>query len=108
MIASLGRRTKALLFTRDSVCMGDDEQAPHARWLDVPADADVATVAHTLLHADYLACVGSRASWSLTINGDRIEFGYRDGEPYVDSPESQMSATAEQAEQIHVSYHGQT
>lgn len=66
-----------LLVTRDSVCLADDVDAPHAGVVDVPRDADVVTVARVLLASGHLAGVVGGATWSVAMGRDRAVFGDR-------------------------------
>ncbi len=66
-----------LLVTRDSVCMGDDIDAPHACVVDVPRDADAVGVARALLSSGWLAGVAGGATWTITMGQDRVVFGDR-------------------------------
>jgi hypothetical protein len=51
---------------RDSVCAGDDGDAPHEWLVPVAPDATLADVARMLLNARYLASIsGGRATWIL-------------------------------------------
>lgn len=50
---------------RDSVCMGDDVDAPHDDSIEV-ADSTVATIAQGIVSAQYLAMIdGGKATWIL-------------------------------------------
>jgi len=51
---------------RDSVCAGDDCDAPHEIGLTLPADASLAFVADILMNKSYLALIdGGKATWIL-------------------------------------------
>ncbi len=52
--------------SRDSVCQGDDANAPHQRLLELPANATLADLCSDLLDAGYLAQIsGGEATWVL-------------------------------------------
>ena len=51
---------------RDSVCAGDDVDAPHAARFTVGPDATLAGALFTILNARYLAAIaGGRATWTV-------------------------------------------
>jgi hypothetical protein len=51
-------------FTRDSVCAGDDGDAPHAREIDVPGPFDAAGLLRAVLAAEKLPSIaGGQATW---------------------------------------------
>jgi hypothetical protein len=51
-------------FTRDSVCAGDDGDAPHAREIDVPGPFDAATLVRAVVAAANLPSItGGQATW---------------------------------------------
>jgi hypothetical protein len=54
-------------FTRDSVCAGDDGDAPHAREIEVPDDVTVdALVRLVWREADLPRIAGERATWCIS------------------------------------------
>lgn len=55
-----------LYVSRDSVCAGDDTDAPHARVFDVPGTPDVAGAVEHVLASGYLPSIaGGLATWSI-------------------------------------------
>jgi hypothetical protein len=53
--------------TRDSVCAGDDGDAPHVREFDLPGSADVSAAVEHVLGSGYLPSIsGGQATWSIT------------------------------------------
>lgn len=53
--------------TRESVCAGDDGDAPHAREFSTPGESDVAAAVEHVLASGYLPCIsGGNAAWSVT------------------------------------------
>nr|WP_288413226.1 DUF3601 domain-containing protein [uncultured Sphingomonas sp.] len=94
-----------LLVTRDSVCMADDVDAPHAGVVDVPRDADAATVARILLSSGHLASVVGGATWSIAMGRDRAVFGDRWAMRFVRAvgPDPQ-TARADAFERLDVRY----
>lgn len=91
--------------SRDSVCMGDDIDAPHVFTLSIARGADAAAVARAILADRYLAWVGSTATWSLTIGLDRVLLGYRSGSPFVRPiGRKSLTARAEDVDDLHVTY----
>ena len=70
--AVAGRPAVTIHMTRDSVAMGDDIDAPHARVVEVPAVTDPVALVNRL-YPGYLAGVcGVMHSWSCLLNGHRI------------------------------------
>jgi hypothetical protein len=56
-----------IYFTRDSVCAGDDCDAPHAREIDLPADASIEAIVRAALKASPLASIsGGKATWCVS------------------------------------------
>jgi hypothetical protein len=54
-------------FTRDSVCAGDDGDAPHAREIDVPDPFDATTFIRAVVAAATLPSIsGGQATWCLS------------------------------------------
>ena len=52
--------------TRDSVCAGDDVDAPHYRELRVPDQTAVEEIVSAIAKAKYLASIsGGKATWSI-------------------------------------------
>lgn len=61
-----------MVITRDSVCAGDDADAPHRTFRYIEAVQDPVTLAREL-SAGYLASVaGAGHSWTCVLNGVRI------------------------------------
>lgn len=58
-----------LQVTRDSVAMGDDVLAPHARDLDLGGPVTVERVARWLARGSYLASVHGGSTWVLREDG---------------------------------------
>lgn len=100
------RRTVRIALTRDSVCMGDDVDAPHDGVLEVDADADVHGIAEALLAANYLAHVGSSAVWAFEVDATRVTLGFRDAMPFVEAA-SGTGLRAADIDHVHVRYSGQ-
>lgn len=63
-----------LRFTRDSVCLADDVDAPHEGVLEVDEAADAVAVARAVLRSGLLAYT-TNAVWSLSLGVDRVVFG---------------------------------
>jgi hypothetical protein len=54
-------------FSRDSVCAGDDSDAPHAREIELPADASIEAIVRGALKASPLASIaGGKATWCVS------------------------------------------
>ena len=59
--------------TRDSVCMGDDVEAPHYYSFSAEASTSLSTIFSHLSSRNYLASVAGRNhSWSAVVNGDVV------------------------------------
>lgn len=59
--------------TRDSVCMGDDVEAPHYYSFSADANTSLNTIFSHLSSKNYLASVAGRNhSWSAVVNGDVV------------------------------------
>jgi hypothetical protein len=63
-----------LRFTRDSVCLADDVNAPHEGILEVDGTADAVAVAQAVLRSGLLSYT-TNAVWSLSLGVDRVVFG---------------------------------
>ena len=58
------REDSSLVIWRDSVCAGDDVDAPHETVLSMPLDAPIGQLAERLLDGKYLAFISrGRATW---------------------------------------------
>jgi hypothetical protein len=55
--------------TRDSVCMADDVDAPHARSFALPDGADLAELARTLARSSYLPMPSDAWGWTIEARG---------------------------------------
>lgn len=89
--------------TRDSVCMGDDCEAPHERQVETPSFTDPVQLAQELA-AGYLASVkGSGHTWDCVLNGTVIA---------VVSPNGSAKAVGEvnyaDSNCVHFIYHSAT
>ncbi|KQM87286.1 hypothetical protein ASE67_06055 [Sphingomonas sp. Leaf23] len=94
-----------LLVMRDSVCLADDVDAPHACVVDVPRDADATGVARALLSSGCLAGVAGHTTWSIAMGRDRVVFGDRWGLRFVRAVRPDpLTARAEAFERIDVRY----
>lgn len=75
-----------MLVTRDSVCMADDADAPHATRIAIDPDADALAVADAILRAGYLPSVAGGSTWSLglgdTPDADAAVFGHSPGHSF--------------------------
>ena len=92
--------------TRDSVCLADDIDAPHAFQLTVDADAGLRTVLDRIVAARWLAHVGPVATWSLEVGGAVAVLGERLGASFIRiAGESALSAADMPA--LHLAYHQQ-
>jgi hypothetical protein len=66
------RPTISITMTRDSVCAGDDCDAPHEKHLDVPSFIDPQSLANQLA-SEYLPSVkGIGHTWECILNGRSI------------------------------------
>lgn len=56
-----------IYFTRDSVCAGDDCDAPHARQIELPANTSIEAIIRSALKASPLASIsGGKATWCVS------------------------------------------
>jgi hypothetical protein len=56
----------SLIVWRDSVCAGDDGDAPHERTFSASADVSLRDIAAQILNGHYLASIsGGKATWIL-------------------------------------------
>ena len=95
-----------IALTRDSVCMGDDIDAPHEGTLAVPAEVDAAAIGEALLRSRCLAHVGSTATWTCMMGPVTLVFGLQSGMPFV----RRFGAEPMRADEfttLHVRYHAQ-
>lgn len=94
--------------TRDSVCMGDDIDAPHSGAVLVPGDASPIAIVKAIQRSGYLAYVGPNATWSVRIGAAEILFGTRHGVdfawPVADEPGIQTGDIGT----LFLTYHQQT
>ena len=72
-----------IALTRDSVCMADDIDAPHAGEVTLPAEVDVVAIGEALLRSPWLAHVGATATWTCAAGPVTLVFGLRSGLPFV-------------------------
>ena len=92
--------------TRDSVCLADDVDAPHALQLTVDADAGLRVVLDRIVAARWLAYVGPVATWSVEVGGAVAVLGERLGASFIRiAGESALSAAEVPA--LHLTYHQQ-
>lgn len=72
-----------ILVTRDSVCMADDVDAPHASRIAIDPASDALAVAEAILHAGYLPAVAGGSTWSVRLgdaaDADAAVFGHHRG-----------------------------
>lgn len=55
-----------ILLTRESVAMGDDDDAPHHREIAIADGTDLQAVVKAILHSRYLAAIGGgKATWTV-------------------------------------------
>ena len=55
-----------ILLTRDSVAMGDDDDAPHHREMNIADDTSLQAVIKAVLQSRYLATIGGgKATWTI-------------------------------------------
>lgn len=97
----------SLRFTRDSVCMADDMNAPHESLLEVEADADGEAIAHAIMVQNRLAHVGSTGIWSIALGGDQILFGVKEGRRFVRPNRVGGHLRARDIDAVHAHYHAQ-
>src|SRR3954466_3325710 len=93
----------SVAMTRDSVCAGDDGDAPHAMTTEVDSSLDPAAFANTT-STGYLASVrGVGHTWTCVLNGVSIaEIGVNAIRPLVN--ETPFAAT----NRVHFIYHSAT
>lgn len=65
-------QTVRVVLTRDSVCAGDDADAPHERAVNVPALLDPAKLARILAEGYLASVAGVGHSWTCVLNGVKI------------------------------------
>ena len=88
--------------TRDSVCAGDDVDAPHERQAEVPRFTDPAELA-AHLQSGYLARVAGRGhSWSCRLNGRLVATVHGNGERIL-AQTGELSY--EPVNSVHFAYH---
>lgn len=98
-------RGKLLTFivTRDSVCAGDDCDAPHEKRVEAYATPDAAALLRELA-TGYLATVGGFGhSWECLLNGNRIAIIWADGTAMKDE-----SFEYEETNRVHFKYNSAT
>lgn len=74
---------RGMLVTRDSVCLADDVDAPHAARIAIDPDADALAVANAILRSGYLPSVAGGSTWSISLghaaDTDAAVFGHHLG-----------------------------
>jgi hypothetical protein len=92
-----------LTLTRDSVCAGDDVDAPHERVIEIAAVSDAAALLEQV-PAGYLASVaGVGHSWTAILNGKPMaRISINETEPLVSNIELAANNT------LHFEYHSAT
>lgn len=92
-----------LTLTRDSIALGDDVDAPHAKMLEFDPRADAVALARSVLAANCLAHVAGNATWWLDVAGDRVVFGFRDCRPFfLPVPPEPHRGRAADIDRVHV------
>lgn len=61
-----------VILTRDSVCAGDDADAPHEKSVDVPSFVDSEAFARAISNGYLPSVAGVGHSWTCTLNGVKI------------------------------------
>ena len=91
------------ILTRDSVCAGDDCDAPHEKIVEAHATPDAAALLIELA-TGYLASVGGFGhSWECLLNGKRIAVIWADGTAKKDE-----SVEYEEINRVHFRYNSAT
>ena len=103
-----GRHAAAvhLNLTRDSVCLADDADAPHALQLTVAADAGLGVVLDQIAATGWLAYVGADATWSVGVGGAVAVLGVRFGAPFIQIAGG-SGLPAQDMPALHIAYHQQ-
>ena len=93
--------------TRDSVCLADDADAPHEVSIRVDPNADMTTLAETVLASRALPQVGANAGWWFAARDARIALGFRDHMPFVRVARGDASLLAGDLIRLHLGYAAQ-
>lgn len=99
--------THRIAITRDSVCLADDADAPHAGVVAVDRTADMAALAETLLAAGALPHVGADAGWWFAGRDARVALGFRDRMPFVRIARADPGLRAGDLARLHLGYAAQ-
>jgi hypothetical protein len=86
------KTTSRLIVWRESVCAGDDCDAPHERTLASPSEMTLRQVAALLLDGSYLASIsGDKATWILDGKQPLLVFAQQWTEPrFLVPPDSRL------------------
>jgi len=100
-----------IILSRESVCAGDDVDAPHSKTISLPTDMPILEVLSVISKSGYLARIaGGKATWSAVSNVPLAVFAQQWSEPRA------LPAAHSQLEQmnfrdstlkIHFIYHAQ-
>ena len=93
--------------TRDSVCLADDADAPHAAMVAVNPMADMAELAQTLLAASVLPHVGADAGWWFAARDARVALGFRNRMPFFRIARADAGLRAGDLARLHLGYAAQ-
>jgi hypothetical protein len=93
--------------TRDSVCLADDMDHPHAAVVTANSAADMGALAETLLAANALAHVGSNAGWWFAARRARVALGFHDRMPFVRIARTDPGLRAGDIARLHLGYAAQ-
>lgn len=67
------RPTLRIRVTRDSVCAGDDVEAPNEKYVEVHSFTEPEAFIQAVTHAYGMPLIqGGRAAWTVHLNGDKI------------------------------------
>ena len=99
-----------LVVSRDSVCAGDDADAPHVCDLSLPDDATLEDMARAVQQARFLPGIqGGKATWSVVSDVPLAVVAEQWSSPRMVCPEAaeERPDVSEGVVHLHVNYHAQ-
>ncbi|MDB6174886.1 MAG: hypothetical protein JWL59_4197 [Chthoniobacteraceae bacterium] len=100
------KQTLSITIWRESVCAGDDCDAPHELCLLLPHDISLGDVAERILGARYLASItGGKATWILDAQRPLAVFAQQWTQPrFLVSPDTPLASLFDHAAKPHLQF----
>lgn len=100
------QNTLSILLWRDSVCAGDDGDAPHELVLEVSCDLSLRDLVNACLARHYLASIrGDKATWILGASRPLAVIAQQWFQPrFLVPPESPVSSLIDVGSRLHLNF----